>query len=278
VHAETILLDRDLGQPTDDCVLLATSADENDLLENLTAGRVRAAIDRLPPKRRDDAYRDVRVFTVRHPCITTDKLSELFTEYSELYVEISSLYAPLPHTALHGRNLRLCASCRAPLWPHPDVASYPNGYCRLSQCRLRRASMEVGEEIVVDDPNRFRLAANPVLSFWTGPGLFEVDLHDRLAAGRPNVVLYPLEDSADIGIDGTSIGIDVKSYSSAASLGARFARPLNRFAHFRTRIVAIPDEREHQDPDYLKTARAIADPRHKLTFLTISQVVRELTK
>jgi hypothetical protein len=276
-HADVVLLDRDLGQPTSDCLLLATSDDEIELQENLIASRIRSAILRLPARQRDEAYRDIRSFTVRSPCGANEALSDLFTKHSELYVEILSLYAPLPHGALHGRRLRLCASCLAPLWPHPDVASFPNGYCRLPHCRLRRHSMEVAREVTVDDPNRYRLAVNPVLSYWTGPGLFEIDLHDRLSRGRGGVVLYPLEDAADIGIDGLRIGIDVKSYSSAASLGRRFARPLNRFAMFKSRIVAVPDERLKQDPAYCETASSLADPQHCLRFMPISEVVRELS-
>jgi hypothetical protein len=277
-YADVVLLDPDLGQPTDDCLLLAAERDEEDLQESLIAHRIRTAINRLPPKHRDQAYRDVRVFTVRNPCVTTDALSDLFTKHSELYVEIAELYAPLPHTALHGRRLRLCAGCRTPLWPHANRSSYPNGYCRLPHCRLRRISMSVGDEIVVSDPHRYRLAVNPVLSFWTGPGLFEIDLYDRLTETRSDIAIYPFEDAADVGIDGTTVGIDVKSYSSAVTLGRRFARPLKRFAMFKQRIVAVPDERLQQDPDYLDTAVSLADRAHKLRFMTVSQVAREFSQ
>lgn len=136
--------------------------------------------------------------------------------------------------------------------------------------------LQARDAIRVDDLNSWRLAQNAVLSYWVGPGIPEVLLHDQLAAIIPgDVTLYPYSDAADVGIRNREIGIDVKSYSSAVRLGQHFAQTCGNLALFGRQIVAIPNAWLRKDRDYIATRRAVAGTKFGLEFMTTDQVVRE---
>ncbi len=130
----------------------------------------------------------------------------------------------------------------------------------------------IGEEHEVPVHDDWRMANPAIMTFWVGPGLPEIALYDALLKKREDVVLYPMCDLADIGIDGTKIGIDVKSYSSAAVLGKRFSANIGGLSVFRRRIVAVPDFWIKADRDYLRTASAVCGNKDGVEFMSVSQV------
>ncbi|QRM35048.1 hypothetical protein [Microvirga sp. VF16] len=277
--ASVILVDGDLGQPTPECFELAAGGGgETELLQEIHHQRLRSASERFGGKQKDRAYREIRGLVVRRPCLPTEDLFSFVGDWLTAAPDIQSFYRPLPSGALHGKTLRLCAGCGAPLWPDNDTISFPKGRCRIRDCRMRHPVCEVGEEFTVDDVREWQLATNAVLAYWTGPGLAEIEVHDRLKAAGRTVDLYPYSDAADVSVDGREIGIDVKSYASAALLGARLARSVGQITLFRRRILCVPDARVRQDKGYLTTLKAIASQGEGkcLEFMTVGTLLKEL--
>jgi hypothetical protein len=277
--ADVVLIDGDLGQPTSECFDLASGGGEVEIVQEIHHERLRAAVARFGSKGRDRAYQEIRGLIVRRPCLPISELFAFMEVWLSAAQEIQSFYRPLPASAVHGKTMRLCAGCGAPLWPDPDTRLFPNGRCRIRDCRMRHPVCQVAHEVDVEDVAEWQLATSAALAYWTGPGLAEIEIYDRLKAAGRQVDLYPLSDSADIGVDGRDIGIDVKSYASAAVLGARLARDVGGITHFRRKILCVPDARVRQDRGYLSTLRAVASQGEgrMLEFMTVSDVIAELT-
>jgi hypothetical protein len=108
------------------------------------------------------------------------------------------------------------------------------------------------------------------------PGLDEIRIFDALRAAGRNAALYPNGDAADVGVDGTEIGIDVKSYASPIVLGQRLTRSIGRFGSFRRRILAVPDDKLASNPHYLEQLAATYEGAARLEFMTTSQTLRSL--
>lgn len=266
-----ILVDEGYGTPTADCIDLAEIGGEGSVVEDVFHDMLRAALSRAGGLA-DGLYRKVREGIVRKPCRTKRDVLAFAFETPELATEIPSFFTPLPASALHGRTLRLCARCGSPLFADRDRAAYPAGRCAVRECRMSFPDPEAGEEHEVPVHDDWRIANPAIMTYWVGPGLPEIALFDALRAMREDVVLYPVCDLADIGVGGTEVGIDVKSYSSAAVLGKRFSADVGGLRAFRRRIVAVPDFWIAADRDYLSTARAVAGGKDRVEFMSVSQV------
>jgi hypothetical protein len=101
---------------------------------------------------------------------------------------------------------------------------------------------------------------------------------DQLIAAGRSAVLYPNQDAADVGVDGLSIGIDAKSYSSPLALASRLSRSVGRLDLFSRRIIAIPDYKLKLNPDYIVQLRTNYTGDTSLEFMTTSQVIATLTQ
>lgn len=272
-----VLLDQGFGSPTPDCLELAAAGDEAGIVEDIFHERLRTALAAAGPLA-PALYREVRETIVRRPCMPQADVLAFAYDVPELAGEIPGFFRRLPAAALHGRTLRLCARCSAPLFPDRDRSSYPLGRCAVRECRMTHPDPGVGSEHQVASLNDWRIADPSIMTYWVGPGLPEVWLHDSLRAAGRDVELYPLCDAADVGIDGTDVGIDVKSYSSAAVIGRRFADGIGGLRAFRRRIVAIPDFWIRIDRDYLRTASDVSGRREGIEFMSVSDAVRELSR
>jgi hypothetical protein len=271
---DLVLVDLGCGVPTAECRQVAGS--EIDTAEDIFHERLRSALVKLGDKRAPIAYARVREFIVRNPCLPMSEMIGFVQEYPQVATDIMSFYRALPFSSLQGHRLRICAGCGAPLFRVPDIGSYPHGRCAVRECRMINGTQPPRDEIQIDDLDSWRLAERAVLSYWVGPGLPEVQLYDELSAILPEAVtLYPLSDSADVGIRTPEIGIDVKSYSSSVRLGQHFAKSCGNLELFGRRIVAVPDAWLVKDRDYLTTLRAVAGNKFRIDFMTTSQVVRE---
>nr|WP_245458197.1 MULTISPECIES: hypothetical protein [unclassified Mesorhizobium] len=266
-----ILVDEGYGIPTADCIDLAEMGDEGSIVEDVFHDKLRTALSRVG-KNADSLYRAVRENIIRGPCRTRREVLAFASQNPELASEIPSFFSPLPASALHGKTLRLCARCNAPLFATADRSTFPLGRCAVRECRMSWPDTAVGDEHDVPVHDDWRIANPAIMTFWVGPGLPEIALYDALRKKRSDVVLYPMCDLADIGIDGTKIGIDVKSYSSAAVLGKRFSAGIGGLLSFRRRIVAVPDFWLQSDRDYLRTASAVSKNKDGIEFKSVSQV------
>ena len=69
----------------------------------------------------------------------------------------------------------------------------------------------------------------------------------------------------------------VKAYASPVVLAAKPTRFIGRFALFRRRILAVPDDKLRLNPRYLEQLRDVYRGEHRLEFMTASQAIRALT-
>lgn len=276
-YADVVLVNADLGVPTEDCRELARgSGSESAAQEELHHERLRSALRTYPAARRNKAYTALREFVVRNPAVRFDLLNRFVAEggHHAAAQTLFSFYRPIPQSVLFGRAARRCGHCGGLLWPERDTAAYPDGRCAILQCRLANPTPRRGEDI--DDPAAWRLGTRAVLAYWVGPGLAEIEIHDALATAGRNVELYPESDAADVGVDGMAIGIDVKTYASPLVLGARLTRDIGRFVSFTRRILAVPDDRLRTNPRYLEQLRLAYRGHIPLEFRTVSATISEL--
>ncbi len=276
-YADVELVDRDLGVPTDDCREMASvGGTETTALEEIHHERLRAAVHGYPRGDRNHAYAAIREFIVRNPAVSEEGLHAFVVEggHAAAARTVMSFYRPIPQAALFGRMARRCGHCGALLWPDRDAA-FPDGRCRIRQCRLARPTPAVGDEVL---PALWRVALNALLGFWVGPGLDEIRLYDALKAAGREASLYPQADAADVGVDGLAVGIDVKTYASPVVLAARLTRSIGRLDLFDRRIVAFPDDKLRLNWRYGEQLRSAYQGGRSLEFMTVSEAIWELSR
>lgn len=275
-YADVALIDRHLAMPTSDCREMAlTGGSETAAQEEIQHEQLRAEVQRLPTKRRNGDYTAIREFVVRNPAVRYSDRERFAVERDLIPAArlVASFYRPVPQAALFGGAARLCAHCHSLLWPHRDTAAYPHGFCRVRECRLAHPTPSLGEE--APEPAEWQWATQASLAFWVGPGLDEIRIYDALKAAGRDAVLYPEADAADVGLDRTAVGINVKSYASPVVLGIKLCRSIGRLAGFRRRILALPDDKLRGNPRYLSQQRGAYSGPLPLQFMIVSEAIRE---
>jgi|SRR5262245_10230151 len=274
-HADVALIDLDLGVPTEDCREMAgMCGSEASAVEEIHHESLRGALQGYSTNERNQAYSAIREFVVRNPAVHKERLHGFIAEggHAAAAKVIVSFYRPLPQAALFGASARQCGHCGSLLWPDSDAA-FPEGRCRIRQCRLAHPQPAIGEEI---PPKLWHLGTNPLLGFWVGPGLDEIRIFDALKRAGRHVTLYPQADAADVGVDGLAVGIDVKTYASPIVLAARLTRSIGRLELFDRRIVAFPDDKLRLNRHYGDQLRDTYQGGTGLEFMTVSNAIREL--
>lgn len=276
-YADVALIDGELAIPTADCrEMAALGCSELAAQEDLAHEALRAAAQSFPQRRRDAIYALIREFVVRHPACPYAERERFVVDNGLVAAAraISSYYRQVPAGALFGGAARQCSHCGSLLWPDRDRATWPDGRCRIRQCRLAHPHAVAGARIAC--PGDWQWATGAVLAYWIGPGLDEIRIHDALRAAGRDSALYPMADAADVGVDGAEIGIDVKSYASPVVLGAKLSKSIGRLAAFRRRILAVPDDKLSLNPRYLEQLRNVYHGEQHLEFMTASQAIRAL--
>jgi hypothetical protein len=278
-YADVILIERDLGVPSDDCREMGRGgSSETAALEEIHHEHLRMAVKDYPPKERSKAYEAIREFVVRNPAVREEDLHRFVVDggHAAAARTIMSFFRPVPGAALHGGAAHQCAYCGSLLWPDRDTVTFPEGRCRIRQCRLANPAPAKRDDIA--DPALWRLGTNAVLAYWVGPGLDEIRIYDALKAAGRKVVLYPQADAADVGVDGLNIGVDVKTYASPIVLGAKLSKSVGRLDMFARKILAVPDDKLTLNPRYLQQLRDTYQGQHALDFMTVFQTIRELSR
>lgn len=276
-YADVALIEHELGVPTDDCREMARSGgSEAAVHEEIHHEQLRQTLKDYPARERSRAYTDIRELVVRNPVIQEKDLHRFLVEHGHAAAArtIMSFYRPIPQAALHGAVAHRCAWCGGLLWPDRDAAAFPEGRCRVRQCRLTHPTPAKRDDVA--DPAQWRLGTNAVLAYWVGPGLDEIRIHDALRAVGKKVALYPHADAADVGVDGLAVGIDVKTYASPVLLGAKLTRSIGRLDMFKRRILAVPDDKLRLNPRYIEQLRDSYQGAHALELMTVSKVIAEL--
>lgn len=278
-YSDVVLIYRDSGIPTPDCRELAhIGGSATAAQEEIHHEALRAAVNTFPVRQRDVTYAAIREFVVRNPAASYADREAFVMENGLIPAArtIASFYRPMPQGALFDGTARLCGHCRSLLWPHRDNRLFPDGQCRVRQCRAAHPQPLRGDKIT--SPSEWRLATPATLAFWVGPGLDEIRIFDALRAAGRIAALYPYSDAADVGIDGAAVGVDVKAYVSPVLLASRLSRSIGRLAMFRRRILAIPDDKLSDNPHYLQQLSDLYQGDHGLEFMTASRVIRELSR
>ena len=271
-YAQAVLIEHDTGVPTDDCREMAVTAGGGEITaqELLHHEALRNAVAKRIPKERDAAYEAIRSFVVRNPAVSWDTLIAFVASggHTGALQVVQSFYRPIPQTALFGTAARLCGHCGSLLWPDRDIGSFPEGRCRIRQCRLAHPVPARGAD--VGDPSSWRVATPAAMAYWVGPGLDEIRIYDALKVAGRTVRLYPQQDAADVGVDGLVVGIDVKTYASPVVLAGRLTRDPGRLGIFRRRILAVPDDKLRSNRDYLSQLARSYRGQLGMEFMTVS--------
>jgi len=272
--SDVVLIDPDLGLPTEDCVEAGRDGTETNIMERLQHEQLRDAV-RGTGKRSRKAYSEIRGFVVRNPVLSIWDLKKFEAKWATASRAIRGFYTTVPMGAVHSDGrIRTCKNCGALLWPDSDTSSYPNGRCRVRSCAEEMPTPALATTI--DNPSEYVAAERSVLAYWIGPGLDEIRLFDRLSAGGIDVVLYPEEDSADVGTEDLMIGIDVKTYTSPIILARRLSAGIGNLSIFKAKYIAVPDAKLKSDPDYLTLLRTRYTGAERLVFDTVSNVVKDV--
>lgn len=276
---DLILIDPDFGVPTYDCIAISEGiSSEITAWEERHHKMVRDITDGFRRKS-DDYYTLIRKFLVEHPAVRYGELQTFISDnlLAGSVNEITNLYRTIPLSYLTDGKATLCDKCGSLLFPERNKKLYPHGRCRIKQCALKYPTTKPGA--VIQDPASWRLATNDVLAYWVGPGLDEIHIFNALHAAGRTVALYPFGDAADVGLDGTDVGIDVKAYESPIALAEKLVASIGRLTKFKRKIITIPDNKLAHNANYLKQlADDYGAKKPALEFRTVSEVIKEFAK
>lgn len=245
------LLDETTRLPTIECIDLARKiASELDMLEQQAFSQLNSVCDQFAG-RSDEVYSALREFITRHP-ITTATEQRRFLEASNMQLAapfLASCYeVAQPHHLVKGTLLR-CLTCGAPM-----SASIVDAYvsCSVRQCKAYELPVHRATARTVN-AHESLVAKGHIQVYWCGPGQDEIALYDAAVVDSPRLAprLYPGRDRCDISLNGTEIGIDVKSHANPFVLAETLNRGLGGLELFTRRYIAINDQALSRFADYL---------------------------
>ena len=143
--------------------------------------------------------------------------------------------------------------------------------CRTQACRAAHEARVGGYKA----PGLLTRVSRGVRQYWVEPGRDEIEMCDALRAMGHPVELYPFRDRVDLSVG--DIGVDLKMYASPETLGRRFQRGIGGLAHYRLKLVVIPDWIVAGAPSYLDRLRSAAQ-RPELRYMTVTEAIRFIDK
>lgn len=266
------LLDPMSRVPTLECVELARHVSSDlDIREQMAFAQLKSTCDQFA-LRGDEVYTALREFVVRHP-VTDPVEIKGFLEERNLQLAsafLSSCYEPVqPHHLVQG-SLLCCRNCRMPM-----ALSTLAGHvaCVVRQCKAYDVPVPMqrrpwAAETVIAKPH--------ILMYWCAPGIDEIELYDAARRQKiSDIQLYPERDTVDLAIDGTQIGVDVKSHASPLLLARALSDDKIGLNLFSKKIVAINDQSIARFSGYLDVLRRECS-RTDIEFMSVSAVRRLL--
>jgi len=268
IHADrlsdVVLLDSDEGVPTREAEELAqrfVSATAS--IEELIFGRFREQLTKSSRLAASSYYTRVREFVVRHPVATGDQLAKIAAEVpSAIGILINQqFYEPVPQGWAVEGKLPICGHCANAL------EANDTGYtCRTRACADTLPSSQ-GALYALEDSLRL---TRGLRQYWQEPGFDEVRVFDALIAAGFNPVLYPQFDRVDIEVG--DVGIDLKAYVSPELLASRLERNIGGLAHYRHKLLVVPDRLIRRVPAYLERLQ-VAMPSSSVRAVPASGVI-----
>jgi hypothetical protein len=277
-YREIVLIDSETLVPTLESLELARQAGgqgEDQILEDIYHKRVRELV-KLARSRQDELYTAIREFMVRHPLATSREIEgwKECLKFPKAKPIVSSFYRDIPSLWTHNGLVHRCSHCHGLLKPHPDKKCYPDGICVVSQCRRKGVFSKTDETLMADD---MKLLNHQLLTYWVGPGLDEIKIYDASRQAGRDAKLYPDSDACDISLEGYTVGIDAKSYTSASLLIKRLNTSISRLAEYDRKIIAISDELDDQEGVYMATLHHQQSGAAKeLEFMTVSALIKSI--
>jgi hypothetical protein len=268
-YEATVLIDPDHGIPTPEAQDLAEDFGSIAAhLEERIFSSFKDTLAKFPNESANEYYAVIREFVVRNPMAPSARLLEIGKKLPPvLWLPVQrEFYEPFPisHT---GQQLRLCAHCNSLLRPRKHGSMVM--VCQSRACRNERSMME-GGWINPAESHRVR---PEIHQFWVEPGIHEIWLYDELKSKGLDVTLYPYQDRVDIGTSDDRVGIDVKAYASAETLGSKLRRNIGGLSFYEKKLLAIPDWIVRSQPGYLDRLRiALGENAKRLTCCAISDV------
>jgi hypothetical protein len=274
--SEVRLLSEEPVAPTEECRTLAAKGQPEDAFEEIHHRQLREIVRRVRSESRLEIYSTLRERIVRNPVYDRRELSDFLEDQGFVVADelLRRWSSTIPLGALQRDNsFNLCANCGGLLYPHRDRTAFPDGRCRIGACLEDVPSSRVGRKL--EDAAGWRVFSDDILAYWVGPGLAEIRLHDELRSRGVEVVLYPRDDAADVGLS-DEVGIDVKGYSCPRLLGETLTERLGGLATFRKRFVAVPDAMVDRRPRYLEDLREAYRGSLPVEFAKVGDVVEML--
>lgn len=267
--ASTSLIHAEEGIPTAEAEELASGfAGLTASLEEQLFSKFIEVIGRFPMESGYRYYTAIREFVVRHPICTEEEMREIGNQLpSPFTVLLQQLfYESVPDAWSFAAGVPLCHYCRNAM-----KQGKAGLLCRTQACSAAHEAEVEGYKA----PGLLNRVSRGVRQYWVEPGRDEIEMCDTLRAMGHLVELYPFRDRVDLSV--RDIGVDLKMYASPETLGRRLQRGIGGLAHYRLKLVVIPDWMVAGAPSYLDRLRSAAQ-RPELLCMTVTEAIRFIDK
>jgi hypothetical protein len=282
---QATLIDLDLRVPTSDCAEIANlrgSFGEDNVIEYRLHQRLREATERLGSRRQHKAYTVVRELFGRQSLIGERQLLAHLEEKDLTPLQgtiIENFFDLVPDIWLINGFAHRCFHCGTLMRPYFDRELFPDGRCPIRQCLGQESSQAKLFQKLNPNQDRLLIAKPQILTYWTGPAIDELAIFDAAKKNGLDAELYPDSDLCDVAINGRSIGIDAKSYTSPVSLALRLNRSIGGLIFYRRRIIVVSNQLLEDNVDYLSTLQSTLEKKgdpSTLEFMSVSAVIEIL--
>lgn len=284
---QAILIDPDFRVPTSDCSEIANfrgTFGEDNVIEHRLYERLRGATERLGIRRQHKAYTALRELFARSSLIGGHQLLDYLVEHDLTPLQgmiIDTFFDRVPDIWLIDGYAHRCTHCGTLMRPYPNKKLFPNGQCPIRQCTGHESSKAKFLEKLDPNKDSLLIAKPQILTYWTGPAIDEITIFDTAKNQGLNAELYPESDLCDVAINGRSIGIDAKSYTSPVSLALRLNRSIGGLIYYRRRVIAISDRLIEDNRHYVSTLQSTLDKKgdpSTLEILSVSETIQLLER
>ncbi|MGB3508595.1 MAG: hypothetical protein WBA93_05025 [Microcoleaceae cyanobacterium] len=284
---QATLIESELRVPTPDCAEIANSKGafgEDNVIERRLYESLIQITEQLGSRRQHKAYTAIRELFGRRSLIGEHQLLDYIEEKELTPVQgtiIETFFDQVPDIWLIEGLAHRCGYCGTLMRPHPNEERFPSGRCPIRQCQNYEPRVAKISEKLDPKKERLLIAKPQILTYWTGPGIDEIEIFDVAQKNGLDTELYPDSDKCDIAVNGRRIGIDAKSYTSPVSLALRLNRSIGGLIYYRRRIIAVSDRLTEDNPDYLSTLRSTLEKKGDaatLEICTVSEVIQLLEK
>lgn len=220
-----------------------------------------------------EAYVQARRFLIQNPVVQDDVLADFALNPEMLGVGnyLFDMYEKVPVTTQIGQEVLLCGNCG---W----TLEMKNG---ALQCGDRRCAVLTDRFSKVPAPipysQKLWRVRRAIRRYIVAPGKYELDLANKLEVFGVHVDLWPQYDAYDLRVvfpDGQTWAIDVKDWQNAYQLVQKLVRiPKPAGGEWQRGFYAIPDQRLHENPNYISILRSRELPQDT-EVVSISELVR----